>query len=367
MSSPSVKPADTVSILKRLGVFDRLLKNAPISRDRQKPEIVHTEEESHPVPGQRPIVSDRVKTRDESKLQGKTQPLTRTQRERVGRKDSETGRQIVQPSRSPIQNERLAAENAPELDTRLSAISARVPGAKFERLRPQKNLARVNEKIKEGKPAATISDYSAAQISAASPKAKDELIRRIKKEFPVISVEDKFLKGRKDKAGYPSANVQVKLPNGGTSEVQIVPREIQKITDQTHHLYKEGRNARDAGDSKAARSAFALANKLNRQAIQQFLDRNNARPDEPDEMSTVDQADEVNKASSQSKRSHTPANQSANRQISKGQEVELFGLGKATVRYVSPTMNVARVRTASGKTRTVRLSQIKTAIGSSTS
>src|SRR5205085_10788561 len=141
---------------------------------------VYTEEHSHPVSGQRPQVSDRVKARDESKLQGKPDPLTRTQRERVGRKDSGTGRQIVQPSRSPIQNERLAAENAPKLDTRLSAMAARVPGAKFERLRPQKNLVRVNEKIKEGKPAATLSDYSAAQISAASPEAKDELIRQIK-------------------------------------------------------------------------------------------------------------------------------------------------------------------------------------------
>jgi hypothetical protein len=344
MSSPFSKSADTASILKRLGVFDRLFKNAPANRGRRKPEIVHTEEHSHPVPGQRPQVSDRVKGRDESKLQGKPQPLTRTQRERVGRKDSGTGRQIVQPSRSPIQNERLAAENAPKLDTRLSVISAHVPGAKFERLRPQKNLARVNEKIKEGKPAATISDYSAAQISAASPEAKDELIRQIKKEFPVISVEDKFLKGRTDKGGYPSANVQVKLPNGATSEVQIVPREVQKITDQTHHLYKEGRNARDAGDRRAAQSAFAMANKMNRQAIQQFVERNNARTEMTD---------------TQSAGRHKQADQPANRQISKGQEIEVFGLGKATVRYLSPTMNVARVRTASGKTRTVPLSQIK--------
>jgi hypothetical protein len=195
MSSPSTKLADTASVLKRLGLFGLLSNHAPASRNQQRPEIVHTQEQSHPVPGQQPQVSDRVKAQDESKLQGKPQPLTRTQRERVGRKDLETGRQIVQPSSSPIQNERLAAKNAPELETRLSAISARVPGAKFERLRPQKNLTRVNEKIKEGKPAATISDYLAAQISAASPEAKDELVRQIKKEFPVISVEDKFLKG----------------------------------------------------------------------------------------------------------------------------------------------------------------------------
>lgn len=346
MSSPLIKPADTVSVLKRLGLFGLLVNHGLANRGRQKPEIVHTEEESHPVPGQRPLVSDRVKARDESKLQGRPQPLTRTQRERVGRQDSRSGRQIVQPSRSPIQNEKLAAENAPRLETRLSEVSASVPGARFERLRPQKNLARVNEKVREGKPPETISDYSAAQISAGSLRAKEELVRRIRKEFPVIGVEDRFLKGRPDKAGYPSANVQVKLPNGGTSEVQIVPREVQEITGQTHHLYKQGRNARDAGNQAAARRDFALASKLNHQALEKFLKRNNARPEE--------------QATGRSRQTHEPTNkQPGKRQFSKGQDVVLANGDKATVRYVSPTMNVARVRTASGKTRTVRLSQIK--------
>jgi hypothetical protein len=342
MSSPSNKLVDTISILKRLGLFDLLVHNLARHEDgRQKPEIVHTQEQSHPVSGQRPQVSDRVRMRDESKLQGKPQPLTRTQRARIGRKDLQTGRQILQPTRSPIENEKLATENAPKLETRLSSIAARIPGAKFERLRPQKNLARVDEKIKEGKPAATISDYLAAQISAANPKAKDRLVREIKKEFPVISVEDRFLKGRKDKAGYPSANVQAKLPNAATSEIQIVPTEVQEITDQTHHLYKEGRNARDAGDREAAQNAFAQANRMNRQAIHQFLQRNNEHPQRP---TTADP---------------TQTRQPANKQISKGQQVVVLGRGKATVLYVSPVMNIARIRTTSGKTRTVRLSEIK--------
>ncbi|HEV2961512.1 MAG TPA: hypothetical protein VG649_06785 [Candidatus Angelobacter sp.] len=353
MSSPSNNRADTASVLKRLGLFDLLARSLTPHKKRegldtrraeaqQKPEIVRTQEQSHPVAGQRPQVSDRVRLQDESKLQGKPQPLTRTQRERVGRKDFRSGRQILQPTQSAIENERLAAENAPKLETKLSSVAARVPGARFERLRPQKNLERVDEKIKEGKPAATISDYSAAQISAATPEAKDQLVREIKKKFPVISVEDKFLKGRKDKAGYPSANVQVKLSNGGTSEIQIVPSEVQAITDQTHHLYKEGRNARDAGDSKAAKTAFAAANKMNRQAVQQFLERNN----------TSDPTD------SQSKPDHRQINPQANK-ISKGQEVVLLGRGKATVLYVSPVMNIVRVRLANGKQSTVRLSQIK--------
>lgn len=355
MSSPLTKLPDTVSVLKRLGVLDFLLRDAVPPElhkkrsgtrrlDEQKPEIVHTQEQSHPVAGQRPQVSDRVRWRDESKLQGEPQLLTRTQRERVGRRDPKSGRQIVQPTKSPIENERLAAENAPKLETKLSAIAARVPGAKFARLRPQKNLERVNEKIREGKSAATISDYSAAQISAASPRAKDQLVREIKKEFPVISIEDRFLRGREDKAGYPSTNVQVKLPNGATSEVQIVPAEVQEITDQTHHLYKEGRNARDAGDRKTAQQAFAAASKMNRQAVQQFLERNNEDLD-PTESRAKHDPDEVN--------------QNIRKQLHKGQEVMVLGLGKATVSYVSPKLNIARVRPAKGGKETVRFSRIQ--------
>lgn len=327
--------ADAPSILRRLGIFD-LMANIAAARHPasaiEKPEIVQTESQARPLPGQIPTVSDRVKMRDESRLQGKPLRPTHSQQERVGKKDSRTGRQIVQPLHSPVQNERLAAENAPKLETRLSEICARVPGAKFERLRPEKNLQRVKEKVKEGKPAETISDYSAAQISADSPEAKDRLILQIRREFPVISVEDRFLKGRPEKAGYPSANVQVKLPNGGTSEVQIVPREVQRITDQTHHLYKRGRNARDSGDHAAAQRAFSEASRMNHQAVKEFKERNRIQPPMP--------AAERRK------------------QISKGQQVALTDGRQATVRYLSPTMDVARVRTADGKTRTVRLSQI---------
>ena len=357
MSSSSTKLADTISVLKRLGVFDVVLRDVvpPTLRkeserqdrgheDEQKPEIIRTQEQSHPVPGQRPQVSDKVKWRDESKLEGKPQLLTRTQRERVGKKDPKSGRRILQPTESPIENERLASENAPKLETKLSAIAARVPGARFARLRPQKNLARVDEKIGEGKPAATISDYSAAQISAASPQAKDMLIREIKKEFPVLNIEDRFLKGREDKAGYPSANVQIKLPNGATSEVQIVPTEVQQITDETHHLYKQGRNARDAGDGKTAQHAFAVASKMNHQAVQQFVERNKAGADSP-ELRAEQASDEINR--------------NMRNQLTKGKEVMVLGLGKATVSWVSPKMNIVRVKTSRGKKETVRFSRIQ--------
>lgn len=287
---------------------------------RARSEITRTPTKAPSVGEPVPRIPDRVKLRDEPKLQNTPAPVNELQKGKVGKKEIDSGRQIVQPTASPIQNERLAAHNAPQLDTQLSQISARVPGTSFERLRPQKNLERLQQKIDEGKPAQTISDYLAAQIAADTPKAKDQIIRELRREFDVIQVDDMFLKGRPDKGGYPSANVQVAFPGGGTAEVQIVPRETQEITDATHHLYTEGRNARDAGDGARARQAFNQARKLNREALDQFQLRN---------------------------------------ELSKGQAVTLVNGSKATIQYISPTMNVARVRTAAGKTRTVRLNQIQ--------
>lgn len=291
-----------------------------IALDLSKPGSTRTEARARLVPGQVPRVSDRVKLRDEPTLAARPKPVSRARVQQVGKKDAGSGRQIVQPSSSPVQNERLAAKNASTLETKLSEISSRVPGARFERLRPQKRLERVQQKVKEGKPAHTISDYLAAQIAADTPEAKDRIIRELKKEFDVIQVDDKFLKGRPRKGGYPSANLQVKFRNGGTAEVQIVPREAQEITDSTHHLYKEGRNARDAGDYARAQQAFSRARDLNEAAIQQFRLRN---------------------------------------ELTKGQSVTLAGGDRATVQYISPTMNVVRVRTAEGKSRTMRLDQIR--------
>ncbi len=245
------------------------------SRERRKAEIRHTVERAHPVAGQRPVVSDRVARRAEKKISGLPKRVHEAEVEKIGRKDPESGRQVVQPSGSIRQNERLAAEAAPELETRLSRAAARVPGAKFVRLRPQKNPDRLRDKIRsEEKPAETISDYLASQISADSTEAKDRMIAQLKKHFKVVNVEDKFLQGRKEKAGYPSANVQVALSNGGTAEVQIVPREVQQATEQSHHFYKMGRNAKDAGKTALAKHYFDQATAINERALARFRMRN---------------------------------------------------------------------------------------------
>src|SRR5258708_23952545 len=138
------------------------------SQERRKAEIRRTLERAHPVAGQRPVVSDRVARRAEKKISGLPKRVHEAEVEKIGRKDPESGRQVVQPSGSIRQNERLAAERAPEVETRLARAAARVPGAKFVRLRPQKNPDRLRDKIRsEEKPAETISEYLARRITPA--------------------------------------------------------------------------------------------------------------------------------------------------------------------------------------------------------
>lgn len=193
----------------------------------------------------------------------------------IGTKDKESDRTILQPSTDVMQNERLASQAAPELATKLSHIAAGVDGATFDRIRPQKELQRVDEKVDDaGKPPETVPDYLAAQIAADSPQAKDSLIQELQKNFKVVSVEDSFLEGRPKLAGYPSANVQVMMGNGLTAEVQIVPRDIQEWANESHKFYTAGREAELRGDHAEKDKQFAEATKLHNEAMDKFRERN---------------------------------------------------------------------------------------------
>ncbi|HLJ25301.1 MAG TPA: strawberry notch family protein [Candidatus Angelobacter sp.] len=250
----------------------------PMGREmtQDSPAVEKVAQEAQLVPGQEPLVMVKKETpENEAALAQPPKPVSDAAVQRIGDEDKESGRTIVQPSNDEMQNERLAGEAAPVLATQLSQLSASVPGITFDRMRPQKNMKRVDEKVEQDdKPPKTIADYLAAQIAADSPQAKDQLIAEMKKHMDVVSVEDKFLEGRPDLAGYPSANVQVKMPNGSTAEVQIVPREVQEVTDESHRHYTDGRKAELAGDLAARDKAHAEAKKINTEALDRFKERN---------------------------------------------------------------------------------------------
>lgn len=222
----------------------------------------------------------------------------------IGKEEPKSGRTVLQPSDDVMQNERLAAHAAPELATKLSHIAAGVDGATFDRIRPQKELERVDEKVDDaGKPPETVPDYLAAQIAADTPQAKDSLIRELKKNFNVIEVEDSFLEGREKLAGYPSANVQVMMGNGLTAEVQIVPREVQEIANQSHRFYTAGREAELRGDHEEHQKQFAEAQKLHDEAMDRFRERNGIEKPQKHEFSStqinIDPQSELGRAHAQ--------------------------------------------------------------------
>lgn len=235
------------------------------------PAVRKVQAESHPTPGQVPEVKVKQEPPQvKAELARPPAPVRAEEAARIGQPDQQSGRTILQPSNDVIQNERLANQAAPDLTTRLSRIAASVRGAKLDRLRPQKGLERLQEKVASGKPPRTIGDNLAAQIVADTVEAKDQLISRLQQEFPVISVDDKFTQPR-EKAGYPSANVQVQMANGGTAEVQIVTPEVQAITDQTHALYTAGRRFAEGSADRAW--YWNHASEMHREALNKFFAR----------------------------------------------------------------------------------------------
>src|SRR2546423_9880679 len=138
----------------RVRAADGSIRTVKLS-DIRKPEVVSTVLRARPLSQQTPLVSDRVAPQAEKKIAGPPNPVTRRQVAQIGKKEPETGRAIVQPAKSIIQNEKLAGQAAPHLETMLSRIRAQIPGTKFDRLRPRKNPDRVIEKVDEGKPPRT--------------------------------------------------------------------------------------------------------------------------------------------------------------------------------------------------------------------
>ena len=235
------------------------------------PAVHRVRDQAKPVLGQVPEVKVKHEPPQvQNALAQPPAPVSSEEASRIGQIDALSGRQVLQPSNSLVQNERLAADAAPELTTKLSQIAASVPGTRFDRLRPQKGLQRLQEKVVDGKPPSTIGDNLAAQIVANTVVAKDQFVARLRQQFPIISVDDKFLEPR-EKAGYPSTNLQLQMPNGGTAEVQIVTPEIQAITDRTHRLYTLGRNFPEGSADRNWYWNQAAA--MHRAALKKFLAR----------------------------------------------------------------------------------------------
>jgi hypothetical protein len=205
--------------------------------------------------------------------QGPAPEVSPTEAAKVGTRSAD-GHLVTQPKNSIAANQKLALEAAPELDNLLQRATSSIPGLKYDRIRPAKSPDRLDQKLEDDNRPNTLSDYLGAQVSADSPQAKDALVDLLKKNMNVIEHDDHFLDGREDKAGYPSTNLQLQLGNGMTAEVQIVPKEVQEKTEDSHKFYKAGREAEAKGDNQERDRQWAQAKAIHDEALGQFKTRN---------------------------------------------------------------------------------------------
>jgi hypothetical protein len=245
----------------------------------------------------------------------------------VGAKEPRSGREVVQPTRNPAVNQALATDAMPAYQARLLEVIRPIKGAMLVASRKRKNPSRLAEKIKgEGQPAETVSDYGAAQIAVDSPQAKDAAVAAVKQHFKVLREQDHFAFGD-PRYHYRSYSLQLRMPNGASEELQIVPRPVFEANREEHHDYKRARNAELAG--RSAEPATAAARDLNDRAMERFNSKNGVHP------SVVKGA------------------------VVKGSRVRLADGAVARVVYVDPNMRIARVRTEDGRNMTVRHKDLK--------
>jgi hypothetical protein len=184
----------------------------------------------------------------------------------VGEKDPESGRTILQPTNDAEENQELATEGHKEVLPGIKQLVASTDGAEMAGAREEKDPERTQEKVEdEGKPPATIPDYSAARIAVDTPQAKDDIVRLIKDKYPVVKEKNEFEKGSPQE-NFAAHMLQVQSKNGSTHEIQVLPKEVAAIAEPTHELYEQARG----GD----KDAQAELKEQNTAALEKFKERN---------------------------------------------------------------------------------------------
>lgn len=192
----------------------------------------------------------------------------------VGSEDADSKRTILQPTDNPATNQALATSEMPSFERRLATALKGIEGARIVATRDYKNPERLAQKINgEGHPAETVNDYGAAQVSVDSPKAKDEVVAAVRKEFPIVKEKDLFDKGD-DEYHYHHISLQVQMPSHATIELQIVPKEVMDANPDQHKNYKAARDAGLAGDANKEATQAAEGRRKNDAAMAQFNARN---------------------------------------------------------------------------------------------
>jgi 2'-5' RNA ligase len=176
----------------------------------------------------------------------------------IGQKESESNREVLQPSDHPAVNQALATAAHPKVKAALEGALKNVQGAKLSGHRETKPVDRLAEKVAgEDQPSETIPDYSGFRVSVDMPKAHRDAVHAIRGALPVVREKDEFDKGSAEER-FHAHMLQVQGENGATHEVQVLPKEVAETVDDDHDLYEKAR----AGD-KGAQSQLKEKNDAN--------------------------------------------------------------------------------------------------------
>lgn len=193
----------------------------------------------------------------------------------IGSTDADSGRVITHSTDDLDEAQDIATQAAPELEDKLQDVADSIPGVEVHGVRDTKDKDRAQRKTEaDDKPVNTHSDLLAGRLTVDSTEAKDAAVAALKSTSPVIDEEDKFQDGDPD-YGFRSHDLQVALANGSTSaEVQVVPKEVADLDDETHKTYEKGRDAEADGDNETADAAKAENKEKHDAAMNKFNERN---------------------------------------------------------------------------------------------
>lgn len=192
----------------------------------------------------------------------------------------ERGRDVLHQSTDRDQLVSQAKAHAKQFEDGLKSATRGIAGARFDDVRPEKNPARIDEKVNdEQQPIETIPDILAGRIGVDSPEAHEKTAAAIGQHFKVVRDEDEFEKGDPE-YGYRVHKMQVQVTPQLSGEVHIVPKEVLEVNDQQHESYKAARDAEVDGDDKDAAKNAAKAKKINDAAMAKFNERNGVKSDQ---------------------------------------------------------------------------------------
>lgn len=134
----------------------------------------------------------------------------------------------------------------------LRGIAGAVPGVEFNAAR-LKSADRLASKLKT-RPAHTVSDYLGGRFLVEDPAALLAAHDAIVEKFNVLDIDNK-LGG--EQHGYRAVHYQVRLPNGMSAEIQVIPKALEAARSEAHKVHQAVPHGQKATpeQAKAARAA----------------------------------------------------------------------------------------------------------------